>query len=109
MKRLIVRHKDFILRVHASENNTTILDSHQVKRPSDMKSLLYSIKTGLPDTYAINRRGIFGMINEWRVHNLLYSLGMFKDRTKDVDLDTDQPWYMSVLYFILSPFYLHFK
>lgn len=33
MKKLIIRHKDFILKVHASENNTTIFDSYLVKNP----------------------------------------------------------------------------
>ena len=76
MKKLIIRHKDFILKVHASENNTTIFDSHLVKSPCDMKSIIYSIKSETSSEYAINKRSISGMISEWRVHNLLYSLNI---------------------------------
>lgn len=76
MKKLIIRHKNFILKVHASENNTTIFDSHLVKSPCDMKSIIYSIKSETSSEYAINKRSISGMISEWRVHNLLYSLNI---------------------------------
>ena len=76
MKKLIIRHKDFILKVHASENNTTIFDSHLVKSPCDMKSIIYSIKSETSSEYAVNKRSISDMIREWRVHNLLYSLNI---------------------------------
>ena len=109
MKKLIIRHKDFILKVHASENNTTIFDSHLVKSPWDMESIIYYIKAETSDEYAINKRNVSSMIYEWRVHNLLYSLGILRDRVKDVNLNTGQPWYIKALYFILSPFYFHFK
>lgn len=108
MKRMIIEHKDFILKVNSSENNTTIFDSYKVSKSSDMKSIIKGIRTKAPKNYAINKRSIFGMINEWRVHNLLYSFGIKRDRTKDVDLDTEQPWYMKVAYFILSTFYFNF-
>ena len=109
MKKLIIRHKDFILKVHASENNTTIFDSYLVKSPWDMESIIYYIKDETSDEYAINKRNIPGMIYEWRVHNLLYSLGIKRDRTKDVDLNINQPWYIKAAYTILSPFYFHFS
>lgn len=109
MKKLIVTHKDFILKVHASENNTCIFDSYKVKSPWDMKSILYYIKAETSAKYAINKRNISSMIYEWRTHNLLHSLGILRDRVKDVDLNTGQPWYIKMLYFILSPFYFHFK
>lgn len=109
MKKLIVTHKDFILKVHASENNTCIFDSYKVKSPWDMESIIYYIKAETSAEYAINKRNISSMIYEWRVHNLLHSLGILRDRVKDVDLNTGQPWYIKALYFILSPFYLHYK
>ena len=109
MKKLIIRHNDFILKVHASENNTTIFDSYRVKNLQDMNILIYCIKVKTSEKYAINKRSVSSMVNEWRVHNLLYSLGVLRNRTKDVDLNIDQSWYMKILYLVLSPFYLHFK
>lgn len=109
MKKIIVTHKNFVLKVHISEDNTTIFDSYQVKSPWDMESIIYYIKREASDDMAINKRNISSMIYEWRTHNLLYSLGILKDRVKDVDLNTNQPWYVKALYFILSPLYLHFS
>ena len=51
---------------------------------------------------------MFSLLNEWGTHNLLYSLGVQKERTASVDLESNQSWYMTVAYAILSPFYLHF-
>lgn len=50
----------------------------------------------------------FSMINEWRVHNLLYDLYYKRERTKDIDLDYPQKWYLKLAYTLLSPLYLHF-
>lgn len=109
MERLIVRYKDFILKAHASEYNTTIFGSHQVKSRTDMKSVINYIRDNVSNVCSIHKRSISSMIHEWRVHNLLYSLGILRDRVKDVDLNIGQPWYIKTLYFILSPLYLHFK
>lgn len=75
-----------------------------------MKKILYRIKDKVKEdkTLAIHNRSVSSMVNEWRVHNLIYSLGIFKDRTKSVDLNIGQPWYIKALYTILSPFYFHF-
>lgn len=108
MEKFILRHKRFILRVTTTENNTNILNSYRVKNIGDMIDILYKIQDKSESGMAVNKRSIWGMINEWRTHNLLYSLGIEKDRTKSVDLDYKQPWYMSVAYALISPFYLHF-
>lgn len=109
MKKIIVAHKNFVLKVHISEDNTTIFDSYQVKSPWDMESIIYYIKREASEDMAINKRNISSMIYAWRTHNLLYSLGILRDRVKDVDLNTNQLWYVKALYFILSPLYLHFS
>lgn len=109
MKKLIIRYKCYVLRVHTSENNTTILNSYRIKNLSDMKAIIEHIKKRSSKDMAINKRSVSGMIYEWRTHNLLYSLGIEKDRTKSVDLNTNQPWYVKVAYFCMSPFYFHFS
>lgn len=107
MKKLIISYNNFILRVHISENNVTIFDSFRVKKLDDMKFIIYKLRGGYSSKYAIHKRSVNSIVHEWRVHNLLYSLGIMKNRTKDVDLNINQPWYIKVLYLILSPFYLH--
>ena len=39
---------------------------------------------------------------EWYTHNLLYRLGTARERTKDVDLNAGQPWYVRIAYGILG-------
>ena len=39
------------------------------------------------DDCIINRRSFNSMANEWKAHNLLYDLNLFKSHTKDLDLD----------------------
>lgn len=110
MKKYIITYKDFILKVHISQNNTTILNSYKVKKSLNMKSILYKLSTRVDEDYDIARkRTIPSLIREWRVHNLCYSLGILRSRSKDVDFEAKQSWYMRVLYFLISPLYLHFS
>ena len=109
MKKLIIRYKDFILKVHASKDNTYIQDSYKVKRIDEMQDILWMIQSEVEDaSMAINKRGVWSMTHEWRAHNLLYSLGIEKDRTGSVDLNLNQPWYARLGYKVLSLFYFHY-
>lgn len=105
---IIIRHNYLVIEVSAIEDNTSIKDSYRVKNISEMKVIINKIRAEVPEDMAVHTRSMFGMINEWRAHNLLYTLGIKKDRTGTVDLDTNEPWYRKVGYAILSPFYLHF-
>ena len=109
MEKLIIEHNSVVLRVECSQSNTKIIDSYKVKNKWDMKFILYKIRDIVSKDNAIYNRSISSMVNEWSVHNLLYSLGIQKIRTKDVDLNIDQPWYIKVGYFLLSPIYFIFN
>lgn len=87
MERIIIRHKNSVLRVHISEDNTTIFNSYRIKNLSDMKAIIHHIRKRFSNNMSIHKRSINSMIHEWRVHNLLYSFGIEKDRTKSVDLN----------------------
>lgn len=109
MKKLIIEYKSYILRVSASADNTHIQDSYKVKSIDEMQDILWMIQSEVEDdSMAINKRGIWSMTHEWRAHNLLYSLGIEKDRTGSVDLDLNQPWYMKLAYKLISIFYPHY-
>lgn len=109
MKKVIIRYNDLALKVTVTEDNTHIEDSYRVKNIFDMWNVLNMIQEECEEELSIHKRALSGMINEWRVHNLLYSLGIQRDRTKSVDLNIGQPWYVKVAYFLLSPLYLHFS
>lgn len=109
MKKLIIQYKDFIFKVHASEDNTCIYDSYRVKKPNDMRGILWLIRSEVENNnMALNKRSIWSMVHEWRAHNLLYSLGIKKDRTGSVDLNLGDPWYVKLGYKILSLLYFHY-
>lgn len=67
--------------------------------------VIKKLRNEFPRITVIHDRSIFSLIIEWRAHNLLYDLGMYKSRTKDVDLNYPK-WYVYPIYFILSLFYL---
>ena len=108
MEKIIVEHNGIVLRVECSQDNTKIIDSYKVNNKWDMKFILYKIRDEVTKDKAIHNRYINSMVNEWGTHNLLYSLGIQKDRTRDVDLNINQPWYIKVGYFLLSHIYFIF-
>ena len=50
----------------------------------------------------INVRTIDDMAREWKVHNLLYALGIEQERSKSVDLELPQSIFYKMSYTILS-------
>jgi hypothetical protein len=110
-KKFIFYFNGMIVKASISEYNTNIEDSYRFKNISSMRDILRVIRAeSLNDSTerAISKRSLFSMVNEWRVHNLLYALGIKRDRVKSVDLNIGQPWYIKAVYTLLSPFYLHF-
>ena len=83
----------------------TVYDSYKVKNESDMLTLFTKIRYEHPeDDCIINRRSFNSMANEWKAHNLLYDLNLFRSHTKDLDLDYE-PWYRRFCYYVLSKIY----
>lgn len=87
-------------------SNTRIYNSYQIKKIKDMKNILLYIREKYPtQVLSHNQRSLFGMINEWRAHNLLYKLGIARERTKHVDLNLGDTIPRRVGYFFLSLLY----
>lgn len=105
MKKVIIEYNQYIINVHLTEDNTSIIDSYRVKSISDMVSVLKKIRNTCDNSYAIYKRSIFSMVNEWRVHNLLYFLHIKRNRTGTVDLNINQSIWAKIAYTLLSVFY----
>lgn len=84
-----------------------INDSYKVHRIKHMTYILAVLASKYPSC-SVFKRSEFSLINEWRAHNLLYTFGLFKKRTKDVDMEEPIKWYLEVIYFILSLFYISY-
>lgn len=41
-------------------------------------------------------------VREWKAHNNLYKLGLFKSHTKDVDLEEPIKWYYELIYWLIG-------
>lgn len=97
---------DFI-DITISDTNIHIQDSYKVKKASQMKYVLALLKQNYPSNEVLKRSEL-SLLNEWRVHNLCYTLGIFKSHTKDVDLNLISN-FSNFLYSLLSPFYPYYK
>lgn len=64
-----------------------------------MKDILFwfLFKTGYE-----SKRDIDSWIREWKAHNRLYRLGIYRSHTKDCDLNEDEKWWRLWFYGILG-------
>lgn len=73
-----------------TDKYVTIVDSNKVPNsdiPRFVKLLRIKIKN---DTNFKYKRSEESWIKEWRAHNKIYKMGMFRSHTKDVDFDEDE-------------------
>lgn len=71
-------------------NNVHIENSCNVKKKY-FESTLTWIQEKHPDL-GVWKRSIKSLKREWATHNFLYSIGLWKNRTKDVDLNYPNKW-----------------
>lgn len=86
-------------------NSIHIKDSYKIHNENEMMKILCEIKTQyFYSKYFFYNMSYKDLINEWKAHNLLYDLHLFRSHTKDVDLNKN-PWYIKLIYSILAKFY----
>lgn len=103
---ILVWYKENKVYADLSTTNTRIQDSYRISSKSDMKAILEELRERSCSTdMAINLLSINEMVREWRAHNLLYDLHLFRSHTKDVDLNIGNPWCLKVLYAVVSLLY----
>lgn len=90
-------------------DNLHIDDSYKIRKRKAMQTYLiyiYEYAVTHDDDYSIyKKRTIKSMIEEWRSHNLLYDLHLFRSRTKDVDINVPSKFWL-FMYKVLSIFYI---
>lgn len=95
------------LEITLSTNNIHIENSHDVELPIVMDEILNTLRKEVDDANItmdtpLNHRSNASMAREWIAHNNLYILGYEQERTKSVDLNFPQKWYVKVAYWLLS-------
>lgn len=81
--------------------NVRIVDSWKVETEVFME---YILKEFIKETGYESRRSIKSWIREWKAHNRLYRLGLFRSHTKDTDLEENEYWWRLVVYNIIGRF-----
>lgn len=92
-------------RVRLTVENTHIVDSYLVRSKEEMRAFLSEIREHCAPEMAVAHRSLSSLISEWRAHNLFYYLHVFRTRTKDVDLERQQPWWRECFCRVISFFY----
>ena len=82
------------------ENRIKIFESYLMSK-NQFLEVLDEIQELYPEHVAF-RRSRKSMVLEWEAHNLLYRMGIKKNKTSDVDLDYPQPWIKRLGYGILG-------
>ncbi len=87
------------VRIQYNSGNIRIIDSYKVKDKFDMILIL---KLFIKKTGWISKRSVESWLKEWKAHNRLYKLGLFKSHTKDCDLEENEKLHRLIAYQILG-------
>lgn len=87
-----------------TNNCLTIPNSYNITDKDVMNRVLEIIREKeYKNKYEVlNNRTNNDIIKEWRAHNLLYKLNIFRSHTKTVDLEYPQKWYYKLIWKILG-------
>lgn len=102
---MIIYHNGVELKLSISTNNINIKNSYKIRCRKNILSVIKQMKEKIPN-HLVSSISNFSLVNEWACHNICYRLGIYKERTRDVDLDYGKPWYINILYNIIGMFYL---
>lgn len=87
------------VKIRYNKDWITIVDSWKIQDESDMRLILLRFKGKSPFAY---KRTMESWIREWKAHNRLYKLGLFRSHTKDCDFDESEKWYRRLAYWIIG-------
>lgn len=103
MSVLIYNDKEIEYKV--SNVNLAIINSYKIKNKADMKNILYKIMNQESEhKFDVFKRSVKGMVQEWRAHNIIYNLGLFRTHTCTVDLEANQKWIFKIIWKIIGTF-----
>lgn len=90
--------------IYIGDNGINILDSYKIKKVKHMKEVLSQLSTN-NEYKKIKLDKKWLQICEWKTHNLLFNLGYKQERTKHLDLNEGNKWFIKLGYVFLSLFY----
>lgn len=87
------------VKIQYNQNLVRIIDGYKITKAKDMRDILtwFTFMVGYK-----SKRTIFSWIREWKAHNRLYKLRLFREHTRDCDLEENEKWYRLIIYQILG-------
>ena len=85
--------------IEYNEEIIRIVDSYLISQDGIMELIL---KEFIKRTGYKSKRSMKSWIKEWKAHNRLYNLGLFKSHTKDCDLEENEKWWRLLVYQFLG-------
>lgn len=82
-----------------SKGNCKIINSYKT---TDKKVMLDFINKLREEYKEFQVRTSLSYYREWKAHNILYKLGLFRNHTRDTDLNVDEKLSRRICYFIIS-------
>lgn len=85
--------------IQYDKSNIKIINSYKIKKEKDMEDILFwfMFKTGYK-----SKRNILSWIKEWKAHNRLYKLGLYRSHTVDCDFAENEKWCRLLVYSIIG-------
>lgn len=87
------------VKIRYNSKNIHIVNSYKIRNEKDMIFILLNFKQR---TGYCSKRTLKSWIREWKTHNRLYRLGLFKSHTKDCDLEENEKLHRLIAYQILG-------
>lgn len=87
------------VKIQYDKRTVRIIKSYEVKKKWDM---LYILITFQEQTNFQSKRSLESWIKEWKTHNRLYRLGLFRSHTRDCDLEENEKLHRLIAYQILG-------
>ena len=100
-----LQYDDYVIEYCISSDNIHIADSYLITEVDDMYVILEDIREQAFSEGLEYNRSNESWANEWLAHNVMYSIGISRDRTASVDLDENESWWRKLLYALISLFY----
>ena len=97
MKEIYIKN----VKINYNSKNVRIVDSYKIQKRCDMAIILrlFKIKTGYR-----SKRSLKSWIREWKSHNRLYKMELFRSHTKDCDLEEHEKIHRLFVYNLLGRF-----
>ena len=85
--------------IYYNAENIRIVNSYKIE---DTKMMSLILRTFVTITEYKSKRSLKSWLKEWKSHNRLYKLGLFKSHTVDCDLEENEKLHRLIAYQILG-------